>query len=197
MAEWPRSGPYLRALAEWGFDSRLATRFAILGSNLFAAPGARGSFLYYCGIVIIFLSVFSRNWESGLSSEPLWRFCGVGRGAGSSLRHPPPRPTRAIQSTKTLPPDFPAVQTSSKLRFHRGVMDPILRLRIPVLTVPRVNGSDFTHLGTSFHRKLLNCSLKTVVPRCVKSESLTLEVSDFAYLGPSFHRFEAAVEHDF
>jgi hypothetical protein len=50
MAEWPRSGPYLRALAEWGFDSRLATRFAILGRNLFASPRARGSFLYYCGV---------------------------------------------------------------------------------------------------------------------------------------------------
>jgi hypothetical protein len=35
-------------------------------------------------------------------------------------------------------------------------------LRIPVLTVSRVNGSDFTHLGTSFHRKLFNCFLKTV-----------------------------------
>jgi hypothetical protein len=44
MAEWPRSGPYLRALAEWGFDSRLATGFAILGSNLFVSPGARASF---------------------------------------------------------------------------------------------------------------------------------------------------------
>jgi hypothetical protein len=84
MAEWPRSGPYLRALAEWGFDSRLATRFAILGRNLFASPGARGSFLYYCGVVIIFLSLFSRNWESDLSSETLWRSCGAGRGAGSA-----------------------------------------------------------------------------------------------------------------
>jgi hypothetical protein len=52
MAEWSRSGPYLRALAEWGFDSRLATRFAILGSNLFASSGERGRFLYYCGVVI-------------------------------------------------------------------------------------------------------------------------------------------------
>jgi hypothetical protein len=59
-------------------------------------------------------------------------------------------------------PDLPTVQTSSKLRFHCGSMDPILRLRIPVLTVSRVNGSDFTHLGTSFHRKLFNCFLKTV-----------------------------------
>jgi hypothetical protein len=83
MAEWPRSGPYLRALAEWGFDSRLATRFAILGRNLFASPGARGSFSYYCGVVIIFLSLFSRNWELDVSSETLWRSCGVGRGAGS------------------------------------------------------------------------------------------------------------------
>jgi hypothetical protein len=58
--------------------------------------------------------------------------------------------------------DLPTVQTSSKLRFHRGSMDPILRLRIPVLTVSRVNGSDFTHLGTSFHRKLFNCFLKSV-----------------------------------
>jgi hypothetical protein len=58
--------------------------------------------------------------------------------------------------------DLPTVQTSSKLRFHRGSMDPILRLRIPVLTVSRVNGSDFTHLGTSFHRKLFNCLLTTV-----------------------------------
>jgi hypothetical protein len=58
--------------------------------------------------------------------------------------------------------DLPTVQTSSKLRFHRGSMDPILRLRIPVLTVSRVNGSDFTHLGTSLHRKLFNCFLKTV-----------------------------------
>jgi hypothetical protein len=63
MAEWPRSGPYLRALAEWGFDSRLATRFAILGRNLFVSPGARASFLYYCGVVVIFLSLFSRNWD--------------------------------------------------------------------------------------------------------------------------------------
>jgi hypothetical protein len=84
MAEWPRSGPYLRALAEWGFDSRLATGFAILGRNLFASPGARGSFLYYCGAAIIFLSLFSRNWESDLSSETLWRSCGAGRGAGSA-----------------------------------------------------------------------------------------------------------------
>jgi hypothetical protein len=58
--------------------------------------------------------------------------------------------------------DLPTVQTSSKLRFHRGSMDPILRLRIPVLTVFRVNGSDFTHLGTSFHRKLFDCLLKSV-----------------------------------
>jgi hypothetical protein len=58
--------------------------------------------------------------------------------------------------------DLPTVQTSSKLRFHRGSMVPILRLRIPVLTVSRVNGSDFTHLGTRFHRKLFNCFLKTV-----------------------------------
>jgi hypothetical protein len=70
MAEWPRSGPYLRALAEWGFDSGLATRFAILGRNLFASPGARGTFLYYCGAVFIFLSLFSRNWESYVSSVP-------------------------------------------------------------------------------------------------------------------------------
>jgi hypothetical protein len=75
MAEWPRSGPYLRALAEWGFDSRLATRFAILGRNLFVSPGARGSFLYYCCGVIIFLSLLSRNWEFDLSSETLWRSC--------------------------------------------------------------------------------------------------------------------------
>jgi hypothetical protein len=59
--------------------------------------------------------------------------------------------------------DLPTAQTSSQLRFHRGSMDPILRLRIPVLTVYRVNGSDFTHLGTSFHRKLFNCFLKTVI----------------------------------
>jgi hypothetical protein len=45
--------------------------------------------------------------------------------------------------TLRLFPDLPTVQTSSKLRFHRGSMDPILRLRIPVLTVSRVNGSDF------------------------------------------------------
>jgi hypothetical protein len=62
----------------------------------------------------------------------------------------------------SLDADLPTVQTSSKLRFHRGSMDPILRLRIPVLTVSRVNGSDFTHLGTGFHRKLFNCFLKTV-----------------------------------
>jgi hypothetical protein len=91
MAEWPRSGPYLRALAEWGFDSRLATRFAILGRNLFASPGARGSFLYCWGVVIIFLSLFSRNWESDLSSETLRRSCcvpvawGVGRVRRTSL----------------------------------------------------------------------------------------------------------------
>jgi hypothetical protein len=84
MAEWPRSGPYLRALAEWGFDSRLATGFAILGRNLFASPGASGSFLYNCGVVIIFLSLFSRKWESNLLSETLWRSCGVGREAGSA-----------------------------------------------------------------------------------------------------------------
>jgi hypothetical protein len=92
MAEWPRSGPYLRALAEWGFDSRLATRFAILGRNLFASPGARGSFLYSCGVVTIFLSLFSPNWESDVSSETLWRSCGVGRGAGGFgglAWHPP------------------------------------------------------------------------------------------------------------
>jgi hypothetical protein len=76
MAEWPRSGPYLRALAEWGFDSRLATRFAILGRNLFASPGTRERFLYYCGVVIIFLSLFSRNWELDVSSETLWRSSG-------------------------------------------------------------------------------------------------------------------------
>jgi hypothetical protein len=75
MAEWPRSGPYLRALAEWGFDSRLATRFAILGRNLFASPGARASFLCYCGVVVIFLPLFSRNWESDLSSERVFLRC--------------------------------------------------------------------------------------------------------------------------
>jgi hypothetical protein len=52
--------------------------------------------------------------------------------------------------------DLPTVQTSSKLRFHRGSMDPILRLRIPVLTVSRVNGSDFTHLGSSVFIAIIN-----------------------------------------
>jgi hypothetical protein len=70
--------------------SGVGVRFSIgdkirnLGRNLFASPGARGSFLYCCGVVIIFLSLFSRNWESDLSSETLWRSCGVGRGAGSA-----------------------------------------------------------------------------------------------------------------
>jgi hypothetical protein len=41
-------------------------------------------------------------------------------------------------------------------------MEPLLRLRISVLTVSRVNGSDFTHLGTRFHRKLFDRFLKTV-----------------------------------
>jgi hypothetical protein len=105
----------------------------------------------------------------------------------------------SLRTTLLSCADLPTVQTSSKLRFHRGSMDPILRLRIPVLTVSRVNGSDFSHRGTSFHRKLFNCFLKTgkLVPRCVKSESLTLELSDFAHLGTSFHGFEAAAEHDF
>jgi hypothetical protein len=84
MAEWPRSGPYLRALAEWGFDSRLATGFAILGRNLFASPGARGSFLYCSGVVIIFLyshGTGSRTYRRKLCGVPVaW---GVGRGAGS------------------------------------------------------------------------------------------------------------------
>jgi hypothetical protein len=37
-----------------------------------------------CGVVIIFLSLFSRNWQSDVSSEMLWRSCGVGCGAGSA-----------------------------------------------------------------------------------------------------------------
>jgi hypothetical protein len=73
MAEWPRSGPYLRALAEWGFDSRLATGFAILGRNLFASPGARGSFLYYCGVVIIFLTELGVGRIVGNVVAFLWR----------------------------------------------------------------------------------------------------------------------------
>jgi hypothetical protein len=52
--------------------------------SFFASPGARGSFLYYCGVVIIFLSLFSRNWESDVSSETLWRSCAAGRGAVSA-----------------------------------------------------------------------------------------------------------------
>jgi hypothetical protein len=68
----------------------LATGFAILGRNLFASPGARGRFLYYCGVVIIFLSLFSRNWESDVSSEVvafLWREA-LG-GFGGLAWHPP------------------------------------------------------------------------------------------------------------
>jgi hypothetical protein len=44
----------------------------------------RKFFIYHCGAVIIFLSLFSRNWDSELSSETLWRSCGVGLGAGSA-----------------------------------------------------------------------------------------------------------------
>jgi hypothetical protein len=87
MAEWPRSGPYLRALAEWGFDSRLATRFAILGRNLFASPRARGSFLYYCGVVIIFLTELGVGLIVGNVVAFLWR--GAWGRLGVVAWHPP------------------------------------------------------------------------------------------------------------
>jgi hypothetical protein len=133
--------------------------------------------------------VSQSNWETAGCGERIWGNTNVptideeksggltslrnrwGKGQSSTNRtgQEQPRDTcgtrlheKDAPSSGGLQADLPTVQTSSKLRFHRGSMDPILRLRIPVLTVSRVNGSDFTHLGTSFHRKLFNCFLKTV-----------------------------------
>jgi hypothetical protein len=91
MAEWPRSGPYLRALAEWGFDSRLATGFAILGRNLFASPGARGSFFILLRCCNHFSSFILTELGVGLivgNVVPfLWR--GAWGGFGGLAWHPP------------------------------------------------------------------------------------------------------------
>jgi hypothetical protein len=71
--------------------SGVGVRFSIgdkirnLGEQSFCLTRCeRKFFIYHCGVVIIFLSLFSRNWELELSSETLWRSCGVGLGAGSA-----------------------------------------------------------------------------------------------------------------
>jgi hypothetical protein len=91
MAEWPRSGPYLRALAEWGFDSRLATGFAILGRNLFASPAARVSFfilLRCCNHFSFFiLTELGVGLIVGNVVAFLWR--GAWGGFGGLAWHPP------------------------------------------------------------------------------------------------------------
>jgi hypothetical protein len=63
-----------RAFLEWGFEPRLATRFAILGRKFFASRRERGVFLCYCWVVVFFFFLY---WERSESATCCWERCGV------------------------------------------------------------------------------------------------------------------------